>query len=60
MRDTQNEMKATLDDVRDTQNEMRDTVASIDDKMDTSLRNEEQTLKILKDMRGSGLLRAVK
>ena len=60
MRDTQNEMRDTQNEMRDTQNEMRDTQNSIDGKMDESLKNKDQTLKILKDMRGSGLLHAVK
>ena len=50
----------TLNEMKDTQNEIRNAVISIDGKMDESLKNEDQTLKILKDMRGSGLLHAVK
>ena len=60
MKDTQNEMKDTQNEMKDTQNEIRNAVISIDGKMDESLKNEDQTLKILKDMRGSGLLHAVK
>ena len=57
---TLNEMKDTQNEMKDTQNEIRNAVISIDDKMDESLKNEDQTLKILKDMRGSGLLHAAK
>ena len=60
MKNTQNEIRDTQKEMKNTQNEIRDTVVSIDDKMNMSLKNEDQTLKILKDMRGSGLLHAVK
>lgn len=60
MKNTQNEIRDTQKEMQNTQNEIRDTVVSIGDKMDMSLKKEDQTLKILKDMRGSGLLHAVK